>query len=137
MSIVVDASVALKWVVQEANTEAALALPRDHNLVAPSLWLIETANALRRKVSKGEITAAEATMAWSQLSRAPVEVSDAPDDMAAALDLAISLGHPIYDCLYLALAIRRDTHMVTADHRFHAICGRRPDIADRIRLLGS
>lgn len=44
MSIVVDASVAVKWVLNEPCTEAALAL-RNEELIAPALWLAEAANA--------------------------------------------------------------------------------------------
>ena len=43
--------------------------------------------------------------------------------LPAALDLAISLGQTVYDCLYLALAETRNTVMVTADRRFHDVVG--------------
>ena len=56
MSIVIDASVALKWVLNEPETGAALAL-RAEQLIAPALWLAEAANALWRHVRLGEITA--------------------------------------------------------------------------------
>ena len=48
MRVVVDASVALKWVFDEPESEAAVAL-RDEELVAPALWLAEAANALWRR----------------------------------------------------------------------------------------
>jgi predicted nucleic acid-binding protein len=35
-----------------------------------------------------------------------------------ALELAIALDHPVYDCLYLALAERMGVGMVSADRRF-------------------
>ena len=41
--------------------------------------------------------------------------------LPAALDLAISLGQTVYDCLYLALAEARNSVMVTADLRFHDV----------------
>ena len=47
-----------------------------------------------------------------------------------------ALGHPIYDCLYLAVAIRHQTHVITADRRFAAI-GDRPEMSGRVRLLGA
>lgn len=56
-------------------------------------------------------------------------------DIDAALQLAIDLNHPIYDCLYLALAIRLDTHVVTADRRFAALNGSRADLDGRVRTL--
>jgi len=56
--------------------------------------------------------------------------------VAPALRLALELGHPIYDCLYLATAIRHGTYVVTADRRFAAIA-QRPGHAERIRLLST
>ena len=55
----------------------------------------------------------------------------------SALDLAIQLNHPIYDCLYLALALRHDTDVITADRRFVSAIERRPELAGRVRLLGA
>ncbi len=37
-----------------------------------------------------------------------------------AFDIAFTLGHPVYDCLYLACAEASDAVLVTADRRFHA-----------------
>ena len=56
MSIVIDASVAVKWVLDEPRSDAALAL-RNEQLAAPALWLAEAANALWRHVRVGELTA--------------------------------------------------------------------------------
>jgi len=43
--------------------------------------------------------------------------------LPAALDLAMALDQTVYDCLYLALAERRSSVMVTADRRFHEAVG--------------
>ena len=59
MSVVVDASVALKWVLDEPGKDPAYAL-LDLDLIAPSLWLLEAANALWRITKRGEITSREA-----------------------------------------------------------------------------
>ena len=50
MSVVIDASVALKWVFDEPDSEAAEAL-RNEELIAPALWLAEAGNALWRRLS--------------------------------------------------------------------------------------
>jgi len=136
LSIVIDASVALKWVLDEPGHEAADAL-LDDELVAPALWLIEAANALWRLTRRGELTPDQARTRLTELGNAPVVTSDIEDDLFAAADLAIALGHPVYDCLYLAAAIREDTHVVTADGRFHAIISQSPEFAARIRMLES
>ena len=53
----------------------------------------------------------------------PVTIVE-PDDALErrARDLALTLSHPVYDCLYLALAERLARQVVTADRRFlHAV----------------
>lgn len=134
MTVVIDASVALKWVLDEADAEAADALLSEE-LIAPSLWLVEAANALWRRARSGQITADEAFERLAELLNAPVAATRIEDDLGAAAGLAGRLDHPVYDCLYLALAIREDTHLVTADRRFHAALERAPDLAGRVRLL--
>jgi predicted nucleic acid-binding protein len=136
LSIVVDASVALKWVLDEPGHEAADAL-LDDELVAPALWLVEAANALWRRARRGELTHDQAKARLTELGNAPVVTSDIEDDLLAAADLANALGHPVYDCLYLAAAIREDTYVVTADGRFYAVVSQRPEFAGRIRMLES
>lgn len=135
MSIVVDASVAVKWVCAEPDSGLAVAL-RAEELIAPALWLAEAANALWRRVRIGDITSDEADLRLSQLRSAPVVSLPSEPHLGPALKLAIEIGHPIYDCLYLALALHYGTHVVTADRRFAAVAAR-SEFVDRVRLLGS
>jgi predicted nucleic acid-binding protein len=51
-----------------------------------------------------------------------------------ASKLATEIGHPVDDYLYLALALRHDTYVVTADRRFAAIASL-SDLTDRVRLF--
>ena len=136
MSVVIDASVALKWVLDEAGREAADAL-LEEELIAPSLWLLEAANALWRRTQRGEISGDEARERLTELFNAPVTTATIEDDLPAAADLANVLGHPVYDCLYLAMAIRENTYVVTADIRFHAVVNRSPTLKGTVRLLGA
>jgi predicted nucleic acid-binding protein len=135
VSIVVDASVALKWVLDEPGSEAADAL-LDEDLIAPALWLLEAANALWRRSQRGEISATEATERLVELFNAPVAATAIEDDILAAAELANRLGHPVYDCLYLASAIRENTYVVTADSRFQAAVDQAPTLKGTVRLLG-
>ena len=135
MSIVVDASVALKWVVDEPGTPAALAI-RSEQLFAPAIWLAEVANALWRHVRLGEASAAEALARIARLQRAPVASVAIEAHVAGALEMAIRSNHPVYDCLYLALAVHQGLQVVTDDHRFAAAAGRL-GLSDRVRLLGT
>ena len=134
MTIVIDASVALKWVLDEPGRDAADAL-LDEELIAPALWLVEAANALWRRSQRGEISADQARARLLELHTAPVTTTQVVDDLVVAADLAHELGHPVYDCLYLALALREATYVVTADRRFHAAVQRAPALREAVRLL--
>jgi predicted nucleic acid-binding protein len=133
VSIVVDASVAVKWVLSETGSEAADAL-LDQDLMAPVLWLAETANVLWRKARIGEITAEQASARLSELLTAPVASLPIEPHLEPALKLALEIGHPVYDCIYLALALHHRTHVVTADRRF-ASAASTPARAGSVRLL--
>jgi predicted nucleic acid-binding protein len=133
LSVVVDASVALKWVLDEPDSEAALAL-RQEELIAPGLWLAEAANVLWRRVRMGDLTINQARTRFSELRAGPLASLPIEPHLDSALTLATEIGHPIYDCLYLALALFHDTCVVTADRRF-ADAAARGGLADRVRLL--
>ncbi len=133
MTIVIDASVALKWVLDEADSDTAIAL-RDENLIAPVLWLAEAANALWRGARIGQLTAPQARTRLSELRNAPVASLPIEPHLDRALMLAAEIGHPVYHCLYLALALHHDTHVVTADRRFAAAVSA-GTFGGRVRLL--
>ncbi len=133
MRIVVDASVALKWVLDEPGSEGAAAL-RDHELIAPALWLAETANALWRHARTGDISDDEAASLFAELLQAPVASLPIEPYLERALELAIEIAHPVYDCIYLALALHHRTHVVTADRRF-ASAASTLALAGGVRLL--
>jgi predicted nucleic acid-binding protein len=133
--LVVDASVALKWVLPEAGSEAALGLIGRNRLIAPDLLAVEAGNALWLRVRRRELTAVEARTALVDLLGAPVDyVPDRPL-ARAALSLAADLGYPAYDCVYLALAMERAGIVVTADRRFAAAVTAHPYLAGLVRLL--
>jgi predicted nucleic acid-binding protein len=115
---VIDASVAIKWVVDEPGTEQALLLRRDR-LVAPDLLVPECANILWKKVRRGELSGAEAILAARLLQRAEIELEPTRGLLESATKLAIALDHPAYDCIYLALAEALSCAMVTADEQLY------------------
>ena len=131
--IVIDASVAVKWVLSEVGSDAADAL-LDQDLMAPVLWLAEAANVLWRKARIGDISAEQANARLFELMNAPVASVAMEPYLDQALKFAVDIGHPIYDCIYLALALRHQTHVVTADQRFAAAASI-PALAGRVRLL--
>jgi len=118
MTIVVDASVALKWVIPEVLSDRADSLRgRGDRLLAPDLLLPEAANALWKKLMRREITAREASQAMDLLMVSGLDLRPSAPLVGRALALARRLRHPVYDCVYLALAQAEGATLVTADHR--------------------
>ena len=134
MTIVVDASIALKWVLEEQGSAAAEEL-LEKDLAAPSLWLLEAANALWRRTVRGELTQADAEERLTELTKAPVASVPLEQDLPEAMRLALQLNHPVYDCLYWALAKRLGTYVVTADTRFGQAVARHGTHVGHIRVL--
>jgi predicted nucleic acid-binding protein len=114
--LVIDASVAVKWVVQEPGTQEALAL-RKARLAAPDLIIPECANILWKKHRLGQLTSAEASAAAQLLERADMELVAMGAQLHRATELAIELDHPAYDCFYIALALDKGCAFATADQR--------------------
>jgi predicted nucleic acid-binding protein len=114
--VVVDASVAVKWVVRETGSERAIAL-LDHGLVAPDLLFPECANILWRKVRHRLLTEEEAGIAAQTLEQADLAVVSTRGYLARAVAIAIALDHPAYDAVYLAVAEAFGLRLATADHR--------------------
>jgi predicted nucleic acid-binding protein len=133
--IIVDASVAVKWVVSEPGSAEAAALLKQP-LGAPALWLSEASNALWAKVMRRQLSPDEARGQAADLAEAPVTVIALPGLLPAAMRIALELEHPIYDCFYLSAATQKDTHVITADRRFFEKAASHPTLADRVRLLG-
>ena len=132
--VVVDASVAVKWVLDEPGSEAAAAL-RDQPLLAPSLLLAECANALWVRQRRGELTAEEVTARLAGLLVAPVVLVPLEELVEPGIELAIELGLTVYDSLYLALALRGGHSLVTADRRI-VEAAERAGLQATVRLLG-
>ena len=112
--LVIDASVAIKWVIEEDRTKEALALRRQA-LAAPDLLVAECANILRKKVCRKELSESEAAFAAGLLARADIELVAMRPYLEAATRIAAGLDHPAYDCFYIALAEAEGLSLVTAD----------------------
>lgn len=112
--LVIDASVAIKWVIEEKGTTQALALRRQA-LVAPDLLVAECANILWKKVCRNELSEQEAVFAAGLLARADIELVAMRPYLETVVGLAVALDHPAYDCFYIALAEAEGLRLVTAD----------------------
>ena len=119
--IVVDASVAVKWFAPEPGNAAAKALV-GRELVAPALLRVEVASALVKKGLRGELTPDDLKRAlelwFTGLAEGQIGLIADDDDLPAACAIALELGHPVPDCLYLAAARRLNAPLITADRKF-------------------
>lgn len=134
--LVIDASVALKLVIQEEGSEAAAALMDGRPLYAPGLMRIEAANALWSMVRRGRVPLAGAADAFDLLLRLPLSPTPAGVELTAeALRLAALFDHPVYDCVYLSLAAAVRRPVITADRGFLAAARRQPETSPVVTAL--
>ena len=115
---VVDASVAVKWLVPEDMSDVAKRMSgRPDRLVAPRLIITEVANALARKTAQGILNGQEAAYLFGMLSALLPELIDVDDLIGPALEKACLRRHPIHGLIYLEAARRLDAQLITADRR--------------------
>ena|SRR5437868_2276623 len=123
MTTVVDASVALRWCFQlPASDRAEGLLKSADSLIAPDLIIAEIANAAWKFVAFDGLPAKAAMAAVRESSKGFDELIPSVALREEALAIAIELGHPAYDCFYLALAEQRDAVLITADDRLARRC---------------
>jgi predicted nucleic acid-binding protein len=124
MSLIVDASMAVKWFVEEPGSAEAERLLEREGLVAPSLILAEVANALWKRVGRRAATLEQAVVALDRIPRVLSELHAIEPLCAEAIRLAVQHDHPIYDCFYVALARREGAPLITADRKMAALAER-------------
>jgi predicted nucleic acid-binding protein len=116
VSLVVDASVAAKWVLPEPESERAEELRRSGEaLLAPTLVVAEIGNAVWKRAVRGDLSSAEAIDAVATATALFTALTPMEHLAARATEIAIELNHPIYDCFYLALAERERAPIISAD----------------------
>ena len=122
MTIVLDASVLLKWFLDEPGSEAAVALKHRHlvgdvALIIPDSALYEIPNVLRFKRGVPETEVKAVMQAFWMLGLETVAPSEPLLDEAIRLSFATGLS--LYDCAYLALAEEVNASLITADAHLH------------------
>jgi predicted nucleic acid-binding protein len=117
MTLVVDASVAIKWFVEEDGRQQALHVLDLDERHAPDLIVAEVANGIWKKTVRGEVNDHQASAICTALPRYFEALHPAEALVESAFGIALALRHPIYDCLYLACAARVRGRVVTADRR--------------------
>ncbi|MCC5898136.1 MAG: PIN domain-containing protein [Phormidium sp. GEM2.Bin31] len=117
---VIDANVAIKWVLPEIYSDRALSLlDNDHDeLLVPDFFFSEITNILWKRTQRGELTLEAADKKLSEIKQVDFAVFDSLDLVSQALATAVQVKQAVYDCVYLTLAIEHCCQMVTADERF-------------------
>lgn len=121
--MIIDASVASHWFVETEFSRAARPLANLPDLIGPSFLLVETANVLYKRSRRGEIAAEQCFDSIEALKEVIAFVPDA-ELLPHALRLALEQSSPVYDCLYLALALEKREPLATADRRLFALAER-------------
>ena len=115
MTRVVDASVACKWFFEETGSREARDILTAGPVAAPDLIVAEVANVAWRRVVQAEIRSDQAAAAMTGLLAVMDELVPCATLAKAALAMACKIGHPAYDCFYVALAEAREAVLVTGD----------------------
>ena len=125
MSLVVDASIALKWFLldEPLASQAIAAFENGGNLIASDFLIAKMCNGAWRSTGLGRISRAQVDEIATGLRRFFDKLVSAARLPRRASAIAGQLDHPVYDCSYLALAEAEQANLVTADLR----------LADKVR----
>lgn len=116
--VVVDASIAFLWFAREPDRWGAQRLLETESaLLAPDLMAVEATNAWWKKLRRGEMDMTDVEQAVTNLLALGIAWTPSPALLRPAARLAGELGHPVYDCVYLALAASHSASLASADER--------------------
>lgn len=113
--MIIDASVAAAWFLDEPWSEEARQLLTRRDLAAPALILPEVGQSLYKAKRARHITAETAATAIETLAGAFECLHETADLAGEALQIALSISHPVSDCTYMALARRMDRPLLSQD----------------------
>lgn len=133
---VVDASVVIKWFVPEIHSDTARRLLiLHHEYLAPDLLFAETTNTIWKKIRRGELKLDEGRRLVADIGRIAVETVSCRALAEDAHALANATGRTVYDALYVALAVRLNTQLITADDRLGAALSSVSALGKHVQLI--
>jgi predicted nucleic acid-binding protein len=116
VTLVIDASVAVKWVLPEEGAQrAALLRIEGVDFIAPAIIAAEISSAIWKRARRKEISRADAVSALRIATNLAGRLLPAEKLASEALQLAIKYDHAVYDCFCLALADKEGATLMTAD----------------------
>ncbi len=141
MQYVVDANVVVKWLLPEPDSDKADSLLdgyRQHGmrLIAPDIVVAEVGNALWQRCDRlKDISPGEAASAYTDFLDLDLPVHACNTLSEQALSISIAESHPIYDTLYISLAMKRGWEFVTADEKLVNKLGSKFPLIKLLRTL--
>lgn len=133
---VVDASLVIKWFVPEIHSEAARRrLGARHDYLAPDIVFPEVANVVWKKVRRKELDPDDGRQLVATFGRVAVEPVATRSLLPDALTLALTAGVTVHDAMYLTLAVRLETAVITGDDRLADKIAEYPLLAPHVRRL--
>jgi predicted nucleic acid-binding protein len=118
LRLVVDASVAAKWFFEEEYAaQARRLLAPTEQLHAPAFMPVEMTNIAWKKVQRAQFGANLASDFPARLRDLRLTLHSDIALLDDAMAIALRFSRSVYDSLYIALALREDCPLVTADRR--------------------
>jgi predicted nucleic acid-binding protein len=135
IAYVLDASIAAKWFLpplEEPLAGEAMELLRRHTkgelaFIVPDIFWVEFANVLWKAARQGRCSRRLAELALTQIMARNFPTTPSMALLEKAFTIAMGFNRTVYDSLYVALAVARNTHLVTGDERLaNALAGYLP-----------
>jgi predicted nucleic acid-binding protein len=122
MKYVLDANVALKWVLSEPEADKALRVRAEFEaaqleLIVPDVFPVEVAHALTRAERRRLIQVGDASFLLADITSTLIPMHDCRVILQRAVTISSQMRCGVYDCLYVALAEQENCEVLTADDK--------------------
>ena len=134
--MIIDANVAVKWVLDHPDNALASALMGRPDLKAPSNLLLEVAHVLTREKRERGLPERDMRDGWALIVGGNIAITPFEGLLEEALNLSLRLNATTHDCLYMALALREDDTVMTADRRMRNAAESVADTRGLVMMLG-